>query len=101
VKWQSIIKTRNRFNRVYFKEIKEELLKLVEEKPVGSEIEMWMFREDLLKNLKKPSNVENRKFNRHLTNFKPRINGWLQGVGGNIVDNSGLVQNFGRKRLRI
>tara|TARA_R110002020_G_scaffold117476_13_gene268661 strand:+ start:25361 stop:25666 length:306 start_codon:yes stop_codon:yes gene_type:complete len=99
--WQNIIKGRNKFSKVHFKELKKELLRLVEEKPSGSEIEVWMFREDLLENLKKPPTLENRTFNRHLTNFKPQINRWLRGVGHKIVDNSGLVQNFGRKRLRI
>lgn len=99
--WQTIIKGRNKFSKVHFKELKKELLRLLEQKPVGSEIEMWMFREDMLENLKKPSSPENRAYNNRLSNFRPQINGWLQGVGLNIINNSGLVQNFGRKRLRI
>ncbi len=99
--WQNIIKGRNKFSRVHFKELKKELLRLVEEKPSGSEIEVWMFKEDMLANLKKPSSPENRAYNNRLSNFRPQINGWLRGVGHKIVDNSGLVQNFGRKRLRI
>jgi len=89
--WETILKKR-RFQNVYFKEIKEALLKIVKNMESGAKFETVTLKGKLVEALRKERTDANKDYNRGLTRFNTdKADAWLKMTGSKILHASGLL----------
>ena len=91
--WETILKKR-RFQSIYFKEIREALIKIVKGMKSGERFKMAELKNELVEALRKEKDTANTNYNRALTQFANyKAENWLKMTGAKIINNERLTKD--------
>ena len=91
--WETILKKR-RFQSMYFKEVREALLKIVKNIESGDRFKMVDLKDELVEALRKERTDANKDYNRALTQFSNyKAENWLKMTGAKIINNQRLTED--------
>jgi len=99
--WETILKKRQ-FQSIYFKELREALLKIVKGMESGNRFRMEDLTNDLVEILRKERTPENKNYNSGLTQFANyKADKWLKSTGSRILNNAGLVTDVHTSTIKL